>query len=118
MKTKIKRQAKDRPISRLDAARPFSKTVVTPVLTGFYYAISDEISQDFSIVQVVEAPTATQSTRIKLRQFATVYKALPDFLIPEQLGNSVAQFWLPLDDFMDWQPLLMQRGVVNEAMTH
>lgn len=118
MKTKIKRQAKARPSSQFSTATTFSKAVVTPVLTGFYYAISDEISQGFSIVQVVEAPTVTQPTRIKLRQFATVYKALPDFLIPEQLGNSVAQFWLPLDDFMDWQPLLMQRGVVNEAMTH
>ncbi len=116
MKTKIKRQAKDRPSSRLDAAAPFSKAVITPVLAGFYYAISDESSQGFSIVQVVEAPTITQPTRIKLRQFAPTYKALPDFLIPEQLGSSVAQFWLALDDFMEWQPLLMQRGGVDSSL--
>lgn len=116
MKTKIKRQAKDRPSSRFSAVIPFSKVVVTPVLAGFYYAICDEHSQSFSIIQVVEAPTITHPTPIKLRQYASVYKALPDFLIPEQLGDSVAQFWLPLDEFMDWQPLLMQRGVVDKSL--
>ena len=116
MKTKMKRQAKDRPSSRLDTAAPFGKAIVTPVLAGFYYAISDEISQGFSIVQVIKTPTVTQPTRIKLRQFAPTYKTLPDFLIPEQLGNSVAQFWLALDDFMDWQPLLMQRGEVDSPL--
>ena len=118
MKTKMKRQAKSRPSSQLYAAVPFNKAIVTPVLAGFYYAIRDEHSQSFSIIQVIAAPTATHPTRIKLRQFAIVYKALPDFLIPEQLGSSVAQFWLTLEDFMDWQPLLMQRGVVDQELAH
>lgn len=118
MKTQFKRQAKDRPSSQRAMPKAFNTAMTTPVLTGFYYAIKDASAHGFSIIQVVDLSNVSQPMRIKLRQFAPTFKALPDFLIPEQLGNSVAQFWLALDDFMDWQPLLMQRGVVDEAVAH
>lgn len=98
---------------------PSSVTTV-PVLAGFYYAVSADDAGEFTMMQVVEVSTNTDlHTAIKIRQFAPVYKVLPDYLIPEQLGFPVAQFWLPLDELVSWQPLLMQRGIVaTERLAH
>lgn len=116
MKTQTKRPVKDRPSSRRTIPKSKNTRFTTPILTGFYYAVEDAHGYGFSIVQVVDIAKASPPMRIKLRQFAPSFKALPDFLVPKQLGTSVAQFWLALDDFNDWQPLLMQRGVVDKTL--
>lgn len=126
-KQQFETKAKDRSISQRVASRrsvqkvqaakaslqTISTAISTPVLSGFYYAVSADEGREFTIMQVVEVSTNTDwHTAIKVRQFAPVFKVLPDYLIPEQLGLPVAQFWLPLDEFVSWQPLLMQRGIV------
>ncbi|WP_131667328.1 hypothetical protein [Psychrobacter pygoscelis] len=99
-------------LARLTNAATSTITTV-PVLAGFYYAVNADEAHEFTMMQVVEVSTNTDlHTAIKVRQFAPMFKVLPDYLIPEQLGLPVAQFWLPLDEFVSWQPLLMQRGVI------
>ena len=122
MKTPIEKQIKEQPqrqrSKRLTTGASqmtnFATSNITPILSGFYYAVSADNTSEFTMMQVIEVSTNTDlHTAIKVRQFAPVYKVLPDYLIPEQLGLPVAQFWLPLDEFDSWQPMLMQRGVVT-----
>ena len=118
MKATLEIPTKERPSSQRTMSKTLNTAITTPVLTGFYYAIEDADGHGFSIIQVVALSNANLLMRLKLRQFAPSFKALPDFLIPEQLGDSVAQFWLPLDDFISWRPLLMQRGVVDRELAN
>lgn len=129
-KTQVETQAKGQSMSRRAASRRSEQkaqiakarlqTISTPILSGFYYAVSAHEGREFTMMQVVEVSTNTDlHTAIKVRQFAPVYKVLPDYLIPEQLGLPVAQFWLPLDEFVSWQPMLMQRGIIaTERLAH
>lgn len=98
----------------IQATSPVSTVVITPILTGYFYAIKDSKTDKYSMVQVIQANHSTNCNAVKLRQLAHSFKVLPDFLVPEQLGTATAQFWLPMGEFLSWQPLLMQRGFVAD----
>lgn len=93
-------------------------SVATPILVGYYYAIADNghKNSQYTLMQISDSQHKNGKTRIKLQQFADNYKVLPEFINPAYLGTPIAQFWLEVGEFLAWQPLLMQRGMINEII--
>lgn len=100
----------------------------TPILAGYYYAISDNAhskNSKYTLMQISDIrhsfsngiDNKNRSTQLKIQQFAPALKALPEFINPTYLGTPIAQFWLEMGEFLAWQPLLMQRGTLNELIT-
>lgn len=103
-------------ISQPTGSYPPSVPTQTPILTGYYYAIKDDSSQHYTLVQIVQQNGIENHKEIKIRQFGTSLKALPDFINPDYLGVAVAQFWLGMGEFLSWQPVLLQRGMIDEII--
>lgn len=73
----------------------------TTTKTFAFYAIADKTeSRSYSIVKVINIT----ADKIKVSQYGKVFKHLPKSINDDELGQSVAQYWIDINEFTSWQP--------------